>query len=136
MSRKELLREIEKEFGYGCAVICKERARQIEVEKWDYDTDKEIYKNQELAGAAACYAANAIVKHIGPKARVQILEPAEMNFLINDGDRGDRKPQPERWVDAWPWDADWDKREKHDRDRSLEISGALLAAQIDVNKTP
>ena len=31
----------------------------------------------------------------------------------------------------WPWDKAWDKRDKHSDIRSLEIAGALIAAEID-----
>lgn len=31
----------------------------------------------------------------------------------------------------WPWHHTWDKRNKHDDIRSLEIAGALIAAEID-----
>ena len=31
----------------------------------------------------------------------------------------------------FPWDEQWDKREKHDRKRSLVIAGALIAAELD-----
>lgn len=36
-----------------------------------------------------------------------------------------------RGVDPWPWDASWDKREKHPRTRRLIIAGALISAEID-----
>lgn len=32
----------------------------------------------------------------------------------------------------WHWDPQYDKRDKHDILRSLIISGALIAAQIDL----
>jgi len=31
----------------------------------------------------------------------------------------------------WPFDAEWDKRKKHDRIRQLTIAGALIAAELD-----
>jgi len=34
-------------------------------------------------------------------------------------------------VEEWPWDSAWDKRNQHDDIRSLEIAGALIAAEID-----
>jgi hypothetical protein len=117
--------------GIGVAAIAKERRRQIEIEKWDYSHD-EHYKNGELIGAAACYAVNALNK-LGIKSRVQIYLPAETNIEAgNTGDRGDRQLRKAGWYDAWPWDSSYDKREKHDVSRSLEISGALVAAAIDV----
>tara|TARA_B100000378_G_scaffold203508_1_gene166879 strand:+ start:596 stop:913 length:318 start_codon:yes stop_codon:yes gene_type:complete len=57
MNRTELLKAIEKEFGIGCAVICKERARQKEVKGYDVKRDRDqYYKNEELAEAAVAYA--------------------------------------------------------------------------------
>jgi hypothetical protein len=36
------------------------------------------------------------------------------------------------WQDnVWPWPAEFDKREKHGQKRSLEIAGALIAAELD-----
>ncbi len=32
---------------------------------------------------------------------------------------------------CFPWAPEWDKREKHDRKRSLVIAGALIAAELD-----
>jgi hypothetical protein len=116
----------------GIELIAEERQRQIEVEKWDYSHD-EVYKNGEMVGAAACYAVNALNKQHGTGfARVEVHRPAESGFLSgNTGDRGDRRLQPAKWVDAWPWDKEWDKRHKHDKARSLVIAGALIAAELD-----
>lgn len=36
-----------------------------------------------------------------------------------------------KWVDAWPWDKQYDKREKHDRIRRLVIAAALIVAEIE-----
>ena len=33
--------------------------------------------------------------------------------------------------EIWPWDTGWEKREQLDDIRSLEIAGALIAAEID-----
>lgn len=56
MKRDELLKEIEKEFGPGCMLICKERARQKVVKGYDINRDKELYQNEELANASMTYA--------------------------------------------------------------------------------
>lgn len=114
----------------GIELIAEERQRQIDVEKWDYAHDED-YKNGELIGAAACYAANAINKDGINKVRVQIHLDAELDFLVNGGDRGDRQLRKAGWYDAWPWDSQWDKRAKHDKQRSLIIAGALIAAELD-----
>lgn len=34
-------------------------------------------------------------------------------------------------AEPWPWAKEWDKRDKHDRQRRLVIAGALIAAEID-----
>ena len=88
----------------GIELIADERQRQIEMEgyKANHD-DYQIYN--ELTIAAACYAVNKIV----PKISVQDINGS----------------------DAFPWADKYDKRDKHDRLRSLAISGALIAAEID-----
>lgn len=116
----------------GIELIAEERQRQIDVEKWDEKHNYESAGNGQLAGAAMCYTANYLNKfHERDFARAQIHQAAELGFLVNEGDRGDRKLQPAKWVDAWPWDAEWDKRKKHDKLRSLVIAGALIAAELD-----
>jgi hypothetical protein len=112
-------------------LIAKERQRQIEIEKWDYSHDAD-YGNGELIGAAACYAVNALNKdREKPFARAQVYDEPETDFMVNNGDRGDRRLNKGGWRDAWPWDAEYDKRKKHDKMRSLVIAGALIAAEID-----
>lgn len=56
MNRNQLLKEIENEFGYGCAKICKERARQKEVKGYDLKRDTAFYQNEELVSAAVSYS--------------------------------------------------------------------------------
>jgi hypothetical protein len=123
----------------GIELIAEERQRQIEKEGWTNLHDSEDHNSMELAGAAGCYVANAINKHYEEdslgnwkeKARFQYKREPESNFFVNDGDRGDRKLHPGGWEDGWPWDAQWDKRKKHDKVRSLVIAGALIAAELD-----
>lgn len=120
----------------GVELVAAERKRQIEVEGWDnlHDAD---HDKMQLTGAAACYAANAINKKCGgPISRFQYNFPPEMNFLVNNGDRGDRKLDKGGWRDGWPWESSWDKRDKHDVLRSLVISAALIVAEIDNILTP
>ena len=102
-------------------LIRNERERQINTEGWTPEHDDE-HENGELAYAAACYAA---------PEEIYLHRDAEISFFINSGDRGDREPLPERHISAWPWDEEWDKRDKHDRLRQLVIAGALIAAEID-----
>lgn len=120
----------------GVELIAKERERQVSVEKFDYEHDS-TYKNGELIGAAASYVASALNKdRKKPFARFQVYREAELDFMVNTGDRGDRQLQKSGWVDGWPWSSEWDKRAKHDKLRSLVIAGALIAAQIDKEIKP
>lgn len=122
----------------GVEMIAEERQRQIEVEKWDLKHDAD-YDHGQLIGAAGCYAASALSKHLedmrhtnqSPLAHFEIYQNGEIPSIVNDGDRSDRRVQKAGWVDAWPWDKKWDKRRKHDKVRSLVIAGALIAAELD-----
>jgi hypothetical protein len=91
----------------GVARIARERRRQVEEEGWDEDHDDQ-HHGGELTAAAACYA-------LAP--RVPYVESRRVGVTC--------------FQDAWPWTSGWDKREKHDRLRRLEIAGALIAAEID-----
>lgn len=119
-------------------LISAERQRQIEVENYDISHD-DHYSHGELVGAAMCYAAESVNKHYPkdkPLLRAQVFVPAEIDFMVNDGDRGDRKIKTKNsWEDAWPWDGQYDKREKHDELRCLVISCALLVAEIEKRLT-
>ena len=105
----------------GIELIAEERQRQADVEGWNnfHDEDHTAY---QLSAAAGCYIASAQNKYFldhthsdgKPVTRFQVR------------DEGERK-----WVDGWPWDKEYDKREKHDIKRSLVIAGALIAAEID-----
>lgn len=90
-------------------MIAAERRRQVEEEGFDSHHDEE-HVDGELAYAAACYAAP---------------EPIFVKQQVS--------PSDIRFKDAWPWswDNEWDKRQKHNRLRSLVIAGALIAAEID-----
>jgi len=114
----------------GVELIAEERKRQIEVEGYDLERDKQHYENGQLMGAAGCYLSNALSKAYSksdvfqPFSRFEIRQSIESRF-------GFGLPQP-TFTDAWPWDPQYDKRDKHDILRSLVISGALIAAQIDL----
>jgi hypothetical protein len=106
----------------GAELIAAERERQVAREGWSAQHDAG-HSAGELAMAAACYAA--------PEP-IFVHREAEQAWLSgNDGGRGDRQLYAEGYYDPWPWDAGWDKREKHDRLRRLVIAGALIAAEID-----
>lgn len=95
------------EAGPGAIAAIEERIRQKSVEGWTPDHDAQHTAGQ-LARAAAAYAIN------------------KMPVVNKDW-----------WVaasnDLWPslWDEGWDKREKHSRERSLEIAAALCMAELD-----
>lgn len=93
--------------GEGARRIVRERIRQKAVEGWTSEHDAQHLEG-ELAVAAACYAVHRVeIDHI----------PVSVEMASGG--------------DAWPWSKAWDKRNKHNRVRRLEIAGALIAAEID-----
>ena len=94
----------------GAERIAAERKRQTEKEGWTPSWDVH-HRADELVDAAICYAVN------GGADKVAIE--------TWDG------RAPDHCDPWWPWDDAFDKRQQHDRIRSLEIAGALLAAEID-----
>ena len=106
----------------GVELIAEERKRQVESEGWTAEHDDQ-HSNQQLAWAAVCYAAPSEVKAkvIPPDADCGCRSVGECMHWLGEP----------RWGDPWPWDVDWDKRQKHDRIRQLQIAGALMAAEID-----
>jgi len=95
--------------GEGTRRIAAERIRQKTIEGWTPEHDAQ-HKEGELSVAAACYAIHHVGEH-----------PHEYYVAM----------QGAKDMDAWPWAEGWDKRDKHDRIRRLEIAGALIAAEID-----
>jgi hypothetical protein len=91
----------------GTERIAAERKRQIEREGWTPEHDA-CYVSGELSIAAACYAVNKL-----PEGDLIHIRNVDM---MDDG---------------FPWEPKFDKREQHSRLRSLEIAGALIAAEID-----
>ena len=95
-------------------MISAERKRQIEEEGWDADHD-DRHTNGELVRAAICYAANSL--------DVEVREVHSDQRFSNEG--------------LYPWKSEWeeedikDKIGRHGDIRSLEIAGALIAAEID-----
>ncbi len=112
----------------GIELIAAERERQVSQEGWTPEHD-DSHEHNELAIAAVCYASPEPLR----------AERIERDY--GDRDCGCRECDcPHRrmfpvetkvWADPWPWDAEWDKRDKHDRIRRLAIAGALIAAEID-----
>ena len=105
----------------GVDRIAAERQRQMEVEGWTPEHDA-LHVNGELAMAACCYAAPQ-------KIRALVYVPQNCGCR-SVGECSHIFPV-KKWVDPWPWDPNWDKREKHSPLRCLEIAGALIAAEID-----
>lgn len=106
----------------GTELITAERARQVSVEGWTPEHDRE-HSQGEMAMAAACYASPAPIR-------------AEMTSDVACGCRSVEECThnvfgKKEWRDPWPWDSGSDKRGSHDRVRQLAIAGALIAAEID-----
>jgi len=107
----------------GIELISEERKRQVDVEGWT-DLHDGSHNHGELVGAAGCYLAASFGKQDRKiDASFELREPSrdKMYFNVKNG----------KWNDAWPWDEQYDKREKHDQLRCLVIAGALIAAEID-----
>jgi hypothetical protein len=110
----------------GVDLIAQERRRQIEVEGWDEKHDRWSHTDGELAVAACCYATpKPLFVH-----EVRAVQINDSRGLEANGYRYDVENVMD-YYDPWPWDDEWDKRDKHDRIRKLVIAGALLAAEID-----
>lgn len=107
MKTKELLKLVEEHFGIGCAKICKERKRQVDVKGCPTINDAHNYYDNELTRAALCYVA----------------PPKERNLLNEDDD------SLVSWY--WPFDDEWWKPTPDNRSRELEKAGALIAADLD-----
>lgn len=92
----------------GIELIAEERERQIIVECYTaFHDDK--HAHGELAGAAACYAMNAI-NYVDAIKIIAILNGKHHHTL-------------------WPWEKRWWKPSTPIRD--LVKAGALIAAEID-----
>jgi len=108
-------------------MISEERKRQIEKEGWTADHDDQ-HEDGELAMAAALYAS--------PDDSMMIVERCDCCGSV------------EKLKDPWPWwdyynydryndggcnvhHHAWDKRDKHDRMRRLQIAGALIVAEME-----
>ena len=87
-------------------LVLEERLRQVEEEGWTGEHDDEHVGGQ-LAMAAACYAT----------------WPNRLAVRFGDG--------PMDTLDAWPWDVEWDKRDKYDQQRRLVIAAALIVAELE-----
>lgn len=93
----------------GVELIAIERKRQIEELGYDYTHDN-LYANEQLAIAGACYALPE--NYINPPPP----EDAEFDTLLNA---------------LWPWDRLYYKPSPENRIKELTKAGALIAAQID-----
>ncbi len=99
----------------GVELIAQERKRQIEVEGWDAEHDKE-HSCGDLAMAGACYALD-IAKDYGLHDRRQM----DAGCLIN---------LTNLITFLWPWDGWW-KPTRKEPIKQLVKAGALIAAEID-----
>ena len=91
----------------GIDLITDERNRQIKVEGWTKEHDKE-HSNDTLALAAVCYAI-----------------PSELRKYEYD------PMQKERIPFFWPWEKSYWKPSPENRIKELVKAGALIAAEID-----
>lgn len=109
----------------GIELIIIERQRQIQSEGWDESHD-DMHTAMQLSAAAACYIANAHNKEFKDHTHNEKgLDCARFQIRnVSDVPAGN-------WEKGWPFDEEWDKREKHDAKRSLVIAGALIAAELD-----
>ena len=111
----------------GAQLIIEERQRQIKEEGWTAKHD-DRHNHDELAWAAVCYAAPAEVT----ASEVTFVGQWNCNCRSVDECWCTSFPKTfQDFDDPWPWEDDWDKRDKHDRIRCLVIAGALIAAEID-----
>ena len=98
--------------------IVEERKRQKEVEGWTPEHDDEhVYS--EMVLAAACYAVNG-GRYPG-FAHGKIPEIYCKKEYVSGIE----------FKSLWPWDKQWDKREKHDEKRSLIIAASLIVAELE-----
>lgn len=98
----------------GVELIRKERRRQVTEEKWSRSHD-DTHRNDEMAAAAACYAAgNMFLQVTGPNPRwsdhCANTQPRFRTFHI--------------WPQGWHY-------KPTSRIRMLVKAGALIAAEID-----
>lgn len=91
--------------------IIEERTRQQGREGWTPEHD-----DDELAMAAACYAASAA----GANEVEGTWSTQDYTCLEEDVTH-----------DLWPWPEEWDKRHKHSDRRKLVIAAALIVAEIE-----
>ena len=104
-------------------LIRAERERQKLVEGWS-DQHDDIYEDGQLAKAAVCYAASGL-------SQVFIVDADKIALEGPLDTLGHEVESAIDEADAWPWDARWDKRNKHDRARQLVIAGALIVAELE-----
>lgn len=97
----------------GVEMIAAERTRQVEKMGYTGQRDASVYDEDDLRAAAACYAV------AGTGCRV-----VRLGYELIDKSDGQTMHMG---VDAFPWDPEDDKRQKH----RLAIAGALIAAEID-----
>lgn len=109
----------------GIELIAEEVKQVSLMNKWNYENDED-YGHGELAAAAACYAANSILKDRKDKqfVRFQVKEKITEEYGFPVYSETD-------YVDGWPWADEYDNRSKHNSLKSLIVAGALIAAEID-----
>lgn len=94
----------------GIELIAEERLRQINVEGWGPEHDKQHTKG-EIVDAAICYALGDTNITYEPR----MDHPNKIKLVQN----------------YWPWHWSWWKPSPKDRIKELVKAGALIAAEID-----
>ncbi len=92
--------------------VLEERIRQTVKKGYTSEHDDQ-HKNGRLAVAAACYAVNKM-----PDVTISVCRASHTECGM-------------QLQDAWPWDREWDKRQKHSRFRSAVISCSLMLAELE-----
>ena len=93
--------------------ILAERERQKKEEGFSQQHD-DRYRKGELVKAAICFAAMSIgCPQVLIKLAVHSMDVQSV------------------WVDPWPWEEHWDKRNRHSANKCLVVAGALIVADLE-----
>lgn len=104
----------------GIELIKAERRRVQRSEKFDADHDSE-HAAGELLGAAGCYIAQVLQNIANGTGCMEYEQNTRMQVRTSEG----------KWIDAWPFEKEWDKRKKHDDIKLLIHAGQFIASEID-----
>lgn len=103
---ENLLKQIEQTFGIGCRMICEERFKQINKHGYTaqhHQDNPKYYENHQLQYASATLLMHEIEEQIDLEAHT-----------------------PEGWDEFW-----FAEMNGRTRERRLQMSGGMLAAELD-----